>query len=86
MYDFKLCWALTYFSLRVTVFFSISAFGSFIGIPVSIASSAATIKICIITIGIQKNKTIIKIKRKNRDKIMLSAKAKLNAIETVISF
>ena len=57
---------------------SISAFASLIGIPVGIASSAAIIKICVITAGIKSCKSIIKKKKKKHDKIVLLGKTKLN--------
>ena len=43
---------------------SISAFASLIGIPIGITSSAIGLKICAITAGIKKYKSIIKKKRK----------------------
>ena len=64
---------------------SISAFPSLIGVPVSIASSTLGLKICAITVGIKKHKSIIKKKRKQLDKIVLLAKTKLNTIEVLIT-
>ena len=64
---------------------SISAFPSLIGVPVTIASSTLGLKICAITVGIKKHKSIIKKKRKQHDKIVLLAKAKLNTIEVLIT-
>ena len=55
---------------------SISASTSLLGIPVVITSSA---------IGIKKDKSIIKRKKKKHDKILLLAKSKLNSIEVLIS-
>ena len=46
---------------------SISAFASSVGIPVSVASSEATIKICVITEGTKRYKSIIKKKKKKPD-------------------
>ena len=43
------------------------------------------IKICAITTGIKKYKSIIKKKRKKLNKIVLLAKNKLNSIEVLIS-
>ena len=43
------------------------------------------IKICAITTGIKKYKSIIKKKRKKHNKIVLLAKNKLNSIEVLIS-
>ena len=50
----------------------ISAFASLIGIFVGIVSSAATIKIYVISAGIKKNKSIIKEKKMKHDKLMKS--------------
>ena len=44
---------------------SISTFTSLVVIPVSIASSAIGLKLCVITAGIEKYKSIIKKKRKS---------------------
>ena len=63
---------------------SISAFASLVGIPIGIASSTIGLKICLITAGIKTFKSIIKKKRKKYDKIILSAKSKLNNIEVLI--
>ena len=63
---------------------SISAFTSLIGIPIGITSSAVGLKICLITAGIKKYKSIIKKKKKKHDKIILLAKAKLNSIGVLI--
>ena len=49
----------------VTGFVSISAFAFLVGVPASTASSEAAIKICVITAGIKKCKSIIKRKEKN---------------------
>ena len=56
---------------------SISAFASLVGIPIGITSSAIALKICAITAGIIKYKSIIKKKKKKHDKIVLLAKSKL---------
>ena len=69
----------------ITGWVSISAFGSFVGIPIGITSSATGIKICVITAGIKKFRSIIKKKKKKLDKIVLLAKSKLNSIEVLIS-
>ena len=63
---------------------SISAFASLVGIPVGIASSTIGLKICVITAGIKKYKSIIKKKRKKHDKIVLLAKSKLNSTEVLV--
>ena len=57
---------------------SISAFTSVIGIPVGITISAIGLKICVITAGIKKYKSIIKKKKNKHDKIVLLAKSQLN--------
>ena len=73
----KTCRALNYFenvllfTSAVTGCVSISAFASLVGVLVGITSSAVGLKICGITAGIKKYKTIIKKKRKNHDKIVL---------------
>ena len=48
----------------VTGCVSISAFASLVGILIRIASSAIVLKICVITAGIKKYKSIIKKKKK----------------------
>ena len=63
----------------------ISAFASLVCIPVRITISAIGLKICTITAGIKKYKSIIKTKKKNHDKIVLLAKSKLNTIDVLIS-
>ena len=62
----------------VTGSVSISAFASLIGILVGITSSAIGLKICAITGGIKKYKSIIKKKKKKHDKVVSLAKSKLN--------
>ena len=42
-----------------------SSFTSFVSIPIGIKNSARGLKICAITFGIKKDKSIIKKKRKN---------------------
>ena len=63
---------------------SISLFASLIGIPTGITSSAIGLKICAITAGIKRYKSIIK-KKKKDDKIVSLPKAKGNSIEVLIS-
>ena len=60
------------------------SFDSLVGIPIGITSSAIGLKICAITAGIKKYKSIIKKKKKKHDKIVLLAKSKLNSIEVLI--
>ena len=63
----------------------ISAFASLIGIPIGITNSAVGLKICSITAGIKRYKSVITKKKKKHDKIVLSAKSKWNSIEVLIS-
>ena len=58
-----------------------SLFTSLIGIPVGITISAIGLKICAITAGIKKHKSIIKKNKKKHEKIVLLAKYKLSSIE-----
>ena len=50
-----------------------------------ITSSAIGLKICVITAGIKKYKSIIKKKKKKQHKNLSLAKSKLNSIEVSIS-
>ena len=87
----KVCTTLNYIehflilASTITGCISISAFASLIGILIGITSSAIGLKICAITAGIKKYKSIIKKKKKKHDKIVLLAKSKLNSIEVLIS-
>ena len=54
---------------------SISAFASFLGIPIGITSSAIRLKICAITAEIKNYKSIIKKKKKKHNKIVLLVKS-----------
>ena len=56
-----------------------------LGISIEISSSAMGLKIYPIASGIKKYKSIIKKKKKKQDKIVLSAKSKLNSTEVLIS-
>ena len=72
----------------VTGCISISAFASFLGIPIESRSSVLRIEICTITAEIKKYKSTIKKKKKRKkkhDKIVLLPKTKLNAMEALIS-
>ena len=70
----------------VTGCVSISASSSsVVGLPIGTASSAVALKICAITAGIKKYKSIIKKKRKKHDKIALLVKTKLNTMQVLIS-
>ena len=64
---------------------SISAFASLVGILIETTSSAIGLKICAITAGIKKYKSIIRKKKKKFDKIVLLAKSNLNSIEVLTS-
>ena len=86
----KVCLTLNYiehFILGSTIIgcVSISAFASVFDIPIGITSSAIGLKICAITAGIKKYKSIIMEKKKKHDKIVLLAKSKLNSIEVLVS-
>ena len=63
----------------------ISAFASFVGIPIGITSSPIGLKICAIAAGIKKYKSIIKKRKKKHHKIALLSKYNLNSIEVLIS-
>ena len=56
-----------------------------LGVPLGITSSEIGLKIYAITAGIKKYKSIIKKKKKKHDRVVLSAKSKLNSIEVSIS-
>ena len=66
-----MCKALNYFEyffILISIIIgcvSMSEFASLVGVPEGIASSAVGTKICVITPGIKKFKSIIEIKRKN---------------------
>ena len=62
-----------------------SAFVTVVGVLVEITSSAVGLKICVLTVGIKKYKSIIKKKKKKYYKIVFSAKVKLNKIEVLTS-
>ena len=64
---------------------SISPFASLVGFPTGCTSSPIGLKICAITAGIKKYKSIIKKMKKEYDKTVLLAKSKSNIIEVLIS-
>ena len=68
-----------------TRYISSFAFASLIGITIRTMSSAIGLKTCAIVVGIKKYWSIIQKKKKNRDKIIFSAKFRLNKIEVLIS-
>ena len=63
----------------------VCVFALLVCLPVGITSSAVELKICAITAGIKKYKSIIKKRKKKYDEIMLLGKTTLNAVEVVIS-
>ena len=63
---------------------SISAFASLAGIPIGITRSGIGLKICAITAGIKKYKSIIKKKKKEHDKIVLLAKSNQHRISKTL--
>ena len=65
--------------LTITVSSSVCAFPSLIGIPIGITSSAIRLKICAITAGIKKYKSIIKKKKQKHGKLLLVVKSNLNS-------
>ena len=62
-----------------------SDFPSLVGVPVGNVRSVVGIKICAISAGIKKYKSIVKKKRKKYNKIMFLGKAKLDTIKVLIS-
>ena len=66
----------------ITGYLSISAFASLLGSPIRITIG---LKLCTITAGTKKYRSIVKKKKKKHDKIALLAKSKLNKIEVLIS-
>ena len=75
----KFCTTLNYIehclflASTITGCVSISAFGSLVGIPTGITSSAEGLKICAMAAGIKGYESIIKKKKKKHDKIVLLA-------------
>ena len=55
------------------------------GIHIGVTSSEIEIKICVITAGIKKYKSIIKKEKRKHDKIVFWAKSKLNSVEVLTS-
>ena len=87
----KVCRTLNYIEYflilasTITECVSISAIASLVGIPIRITSSAIRLKICAITAGIKKYKSITKKKKKKHNKTVFLAKSKLNSKEVLIS-
>ena len=69
----------------VTGCVSTSSFASLVGTPIGITSSVIGLKICVITAGIKKYKSITKKKKKKHDKILSLAISELNSVEVLIS-
>ena len=90
-YHKKVCKTLNYIehilSLAPTIngCISISAFASFLGIPMGTTSSVIDLKLCAIAAGIKKYKLTIKKKKKKHDRIVLLATSKLDNTEDLIS-
>ena len=63
---------------------SISGFAILVSISVGITISAIGLKICVITAGFKKFKSIIKKKKKKHDKVISLAKSKLNSVQVLI--
>ena len=70
----------------ITGCISISAFASLLGISIWIKSSVIGLKICAITVGIKKYKSMIKKKKKKYDKIVLLGKSNINSIKVFLRF
>ena len=64
---------------------SISGFASLTDVSVGIASSAIGLKICALSAGIEKCKSIIKEKEKKDNNILFLGNTKLNTIKVLIS-
>ena len=72
MYDSKINWALTYYSLCGFWMYFNFWFCFFIGISIEITSSVVGLKNCGITAAAKKFKSIINKKKKKHDKVVLS--------------
>ena len=85
----KVCTTLNYIEhflvlgSTVTECISISAFAYLVGISIGIRSSTTELKMCTISEAIKKYKSIIKKKKKKRNKIVLFTKSKLNSVEVL---
>ena len=82
----KVCASLNYnenfliLAYAITGCISISVFTSFLSIHIGITSFAIGLKICAMTAGIKKYKSIIKKEKKEHEKIVFLANSKLNSI------
>ena len=84
----KVCRSLNYFEnflVSVSAVSGCVSISALVGVFVGIANFAVGLKICVITAGIKKYKSIIKNKRKKNNKLVFLTKAKLNTIEVFIS-
>ena len=87
----KICPTLNYIehflilASTITRCISVSDFASLIGIPVGFTGSAIKLKICAITAGIQKYKSISKKKKNKHGKRVFLEKSKLNKKEILSS-
>ena len=70
--------------MTVTGCYSISAFASLFGIHIGLTSFSIGLKICAITAGIKKYKSLTEKMKEKNDKIALLAKTNLNSIEVLI--
>ena len=69
--------------MAVTGCISIFAFPSLLDILIGITSSDVGLKICAMTVGIIKYKSIIKRKNRKHDETVSLAKTKLNSIDVL---
>ena len=65
---------------------SVSSFPSLVGNPTGVECSTVALRTCLITAEIKKFKSIIKKKRRNQNKKVLLATAKLKTMEVLISW
>ena len=87
----KICEVLNYIDNSFIVISTITgcvfiyAFASLVGISIGITTSAIGLKICLITGGIKKYKTMNKKNKKKHDTVVLLGKYQLNIIEILTS-
>ena len=87
----KVCRVLNYIDHSLIVISTITGcvsifdFASLVGVPIGLTSSATGLKICAITAGIKKYKSMIKKKKKKHEKIVLLTKPKLSSIKILTS-
>ena len=87
----KICKTLNYIEYflilasTITGCSSIFAFTSLLGISIGITNSAIELRICAITVGINKYKSITKKREKKHNKIVFLPNSKLNWIKVSIS-